>query len=216
MLSAEKIKQNLDDFYHKIGKLFPTRKDNIIAMYKDLGEERLAFAPASSFNYFHNAFPGGYVDHILRVMEFSYKMYSTWRDLGMNVSNFTIEELLFAAAHHDLGKLGQPGEGNEYYLINDSEWHRKNLGKEFKRNEAIQNFPIQDGSLYLLQYYDIKLSFNEYLGIKIHDGMYDEANKPILAGFNLDQKLKTNLPIILHHADYAAARFEFERWKGSK
>ena len=41
------------------------------------------------------------------------------------------EELIFVALNHDIGKMGFPGEGNETYIPNDSEWHRKNLGKEY-------------------------------------------------------------------------------------
>ena len=45
------------------------------------------------------------------------------------IAIFTQEELLFAAMHHDLGKLG---DGTKpYYLPQDSEWHRKN------KNETI-------------------------------------------------------------------------------
>lgn len=212
MLTAEKIQSNYEDFFIKIDKVFPDRSNDLKNMYNSFGEERLALAPASSFNYFHNAFPGGYIDHILRVMSMSHMLYKTWSEAGMKVDNFTIQELLFAAMHHDLGKLGFPGENNDYYLYNDSDWHRKNQGKEFKKNENIPHCTVQDGSIYLLQSFNIKMTFNEFIGIKTHDGMYDESNKAFLAGFNLESKLRTNLPVILHHADIMAARFEFERW----
>jgi restriction endonuclease Mrr len=65
----------------------------------------------------------------------------------------------------------------------------------------------------LLQEYNVKLSWNEYQAIKIHDGMYDEANKPYYVARSAQAKLKTNLPIILHHADHMAAQIEFERWR---
>lgn len=212
MLSAETIKKNIDSFYNIIDTVFPDRSTSIKEMYKDLGDERVTMAPASSFNYFHNAFPGGYIDHVLRVTEYSNTVYKMWQSTGLKCDNFTIQELLFAAMHHDLGKLGLPGIGNEYYLYNDSDWHRKNQGKEFKKNENLPAGTIQDSSIFLLQYYGIKISHNEFLGIKTHDGMYDESNKPYLAGFSLEQKLRNNLPIILHQADMMAARFEFERW----
>ena len=31
-----------------------------------------------------------------------------------------------------------------------------------------------------------------------------------------DSKLRTNLPIILHHADHMAARIEYETWNASQ
>ena len=39
--------------------------------------------------------------------------------------------------HHDLGKLGMPIPGGDGYVLNKSEWHRKNQGKEFEVNEIL-------------------------------------------------------------------------------
>lgn len=211
-LSPETIHSNFEKFKTRIDKIFKTRSKEIHEMYSHLGEERLIFAPASSFSHFHNAFPGGYIDHVLRVMDYSMMLHKTWETAGLESSNYELEELLFAAMHHDLGKLGMPGDSGELYQVNDSEWHRKNQGKEFKKNEHIPHSTIQDRSIFLLQSYGIKMSWNEFLGIRVHDGMYDEVNKPFLFAFSLDGKLRNNLPIILHHADMMAARFEFERW----
>jgi hypothetical protein len=48
------------------------------------------------------------------------------------------------------------------------------------------------------------------LGIKLHDGLYDEANKPYYISYLEDRKLKTSLPFVLHQADLLAARVEYE------
>jgi hypothetical protein len=53
---------------------------------------------------------------------------------GADMSGYTTEELLFAAMHHDLGKAGFPGDGNEVYQVETSDWHRKNQGKLYKTN----------------------------------------------------------------------------------
>jgi hypothetical protein len=60
------------------------------------------------------------------------------------------------------------------------------------------------------------MSWVEYQAIKIHDGMYDDANKPYFVSRSPQSKLKTNLPIILHHADHMASVIEFERWRNKK
>jgi L-ascorbate metabolism protein UlaG (beta-lactamase superfamily) len=57
------------------------------------------------------------------------------------------------------------------------------------------------------------MSWTEYQAIKIHDGMYDDANKPYFVARSAQAKLKTNLPVILHHGDHMAAQIEFERWR---
>ena len=43
--------------------------------------------------------------------------------------------------------------------------------------------------------------------------MYDDANKPYFIARSAQAKLKTNLPIVLHHGDHMAAQIEFERWR---
>ena len=46
--------------------------------------------------------------------------------------------------------------------------------------------------------------------------MYDDANKPYFVSRSPQAKLKTNLPIILHHADHMASTIEYERWRKFK
>jgi hypothetical protein len=215
MLEAEKIKSNWERYRELVNTLFPTRKDALNRMYDEL-EDRIAMMPASSMEHFHNAFAGGYVDHVLRVMDCALTLYNTWTVCGADMSGYTEEELLFAAMHHDLGKAGFPGEGNEVYQIETSDWHRKNQGKLYKTNPNIPFTMVPDLSVWLLQEYDVKMSWTEYQAIKIHDGMYDEANKPYFVARSPQAKLKTNLPIILHHADHMASTIEFERWRNNK
>ena len=215
MLEAEKIKDNWERYREIVNTSFPTRKDALNRMYDEL-EDRMVFMPASSMEHFHNAFAGGYVDHILRVMECAEALHFTWSSQGADMSGYTREELLFAAMHHDLGKAGFPGEGNEVYQIETSDWHRKNQGKLYKTNANIPFAMVPDLSIWLLQEYGVKVSWNEYQAIKIHDGMYDEANKPYFVARSAQAKLKTNLPVILHHADHMASIIEYERWKSGK
>ena len=212
MLQAEKIKSNWEQFRKEIDTFFPTRKAQLHKMYDEL-EDRIVMMPASSIAHFHNAFAGGYVDHVLRVMECSRNLYATWQASGADMSGYTMEELMFAAMHHDLGKVGFPGEGNEVYQIETSDWHRKNQNKMYRHNENIPFTMVPDLSIWLLQEYDVKMSWTEYQAIKIHDGMYDDANKPYFVARSAQAKLKTNLPIVLHHADHMAAQIEFERWR---
>ena len=215
MLEAEKIKSNWERYRELVNQFFPTRKDALNKMYDEL-EDRMVFMPASSMEHFHNAFSGGYVDHVLRVMDCALTLHNTWTVTGADMSGYTEEELLFAAMHHDLGKSGFPGDGNEVYQVETSDWHRKNQGKLYKTNSNIPFAMVPDLSLWLLQEYGVKVSWNEYQAIKIHDGMYDDANKPYFVARSAQAKLKTNLPIILHHADHMASVIEYERWRNNK
>ena len=212
MLEAEKIKDNWEQYRVIVETAFPSRKDALNRMYDDF-EDRLILMPASSVAHFHNAFAGGYVDHILRVIDCTKALYATWKAMGADMSGYTEEEMIFAAMHHDLGKAGFPGDGNEVYQVETSDWHRKNQNKMYRHNENIPFTMVPDLSIWLLQTYDVKLSWTEYQAIKIHDGMYDDANKPYFIARSAQAKLKTNLPLLLHHADHMASQIEYERWR---
>ena len=68
MLEAEIIKANWDEYRSRVNTLFPTRADKLNKLYDDY-EERIIMMPASSVAHYHNAFAGGYIDHVLRVID---------------------------------------------------------------------------------------------------------------------------------------------------
>ena len=211
-LTAEQIVENWTSLMDIIENEFHgERREKLKAMYTDL-EERMSLQPASSFDHFHNAFEGGYVDHVLRVIKFAGHVYNLWTEMGADMSGYTREELMFTALNHDIGKMGFPGEGNEIYIPNDSEWHRKNQGKMYKINPNNPFILVNDLSIWLLQHYGLSITWNEMLGIKLTDGIYEESNKPYFMSRTADSKLKTNLGYIMHQADLMAARIEFEMW----
>lgn len=209
MLTAEQIQSNLQRFYEIIEKhISEPRKSQLLDLYKRQ-EEILALAPASSKASFHNSFAGGYVDHVLRVIDCAIMVADVWNMKGAKTDTFTTEELVFSALNHDLGKLGL--DGKPRYIPNDSEWHVKNQGANYKPNAELPFLPVQDNSLFILQSAGIQLSVNEYIAIKIHDGLYDDGNKAYLISGQNDSKLRSCLPLILHQADMMASRVEWER-----
>ena len=215
-LEAEQIVQNWNELLKVIDDNFKgERRDNLKAMYLDL-EDRMSMQPASSFDHYHNAFEGGYVDHVLRVIKCAKQVYPLWKSMGSECEGYTEEELIFVALNHDIGKMGFPGEGNEIYIPNDSEWHRKNQGKMYKINPNNAFSLVNDLSIWLLQHYNISITWNEMLAIKLTDGLYDESNKPYFMSRTADSKLKTNLGYVMHQADSMAARIEFEMWYKNK
>ena len=52
----------------------------------------------------------------------------------------------------------------------------------------------------------------EYIGLKLTDGMYEEANKSYYMSYNPDWGLKSNIAYILHQADMMATHIEFDEW----
>lgn len=208
-LSAEQIQENYNQFLSYIEEYISSpRKEKLLEYYKSI-QEIAALSPASSREANHNAMPGGYVEHVNRVVKASLDLHKLWSTYGESHLTYTVEELVFAALHHDLGKLGlgdKPG-----YIPNDNDWQIKNQGAIYKINPELPFSTIPDRSLFILQSIGVSVSENEYVGIKIHDGMYDEANKAYLVSYQTEAKLRTTLPIILHQADMLAYRVEWER-----
>ena len=206
-LDENKIKEDYDRFMSLIEE--DPRSENLKRMYEDLDQE-LAEAPAAAVQHHHNAFPGGYLDHVLRVYDISVEMTKTFHAFEGEL-NFTSQELQFATLHHDLGKLGEPSE--PYYVEQDSDWHRKTLGQNYKYNNTIQYMSVTDRAHYMLQQYDIKITKNEWLGIHLSDGMYEDSNKSYLKNNMYPYPMKTNIPYIVHVSDYLAMVIEKDKGK---
>jgi len=200
--SEEKIKENYNKFMEYVQA--DERADLLIKMYEDFGDE-LFTAPASGKAHYHNAFPGGYLDHVLRVVETTLQVAGMYKKMGGNI-NFTKQEAIFAALHHDLGKLGEPAN-TPYYLDQDSDWHRKR-GELYKHNPNLSYMKVPDRALMTLQRYGIKLTNNEWVSIKLSDGLYDESNEAYLKSSFIQYPLDTNLPRIVHIADYMSSQVE--------
>jgi len=208
-LTAEEIEGNWNTFIGYINEhISSPRKEKLLDFYKKF-EDRLVLMPAAHKKEYHNSFPGGYIDHVNRVIECSLKVNSVWSEMGVDKTTYTIEELVFSAINHDLGKMGD--EEHDSYIPQTDKWRRDKLGEDYKFNEKVPFASVPDRSLFLLQSHGVQYTFNEMVTIQTHDGLYDEANKKYLFSFTPGQKPRTSLPYIVHQGDLMAARIEFER-----
>ena len=208
-ITAEKIQQNWIDLENIIKThIDEPRRSQLLEFYSKYSE-RIMMMPAAHKKEYHNSFPGGYVDHVLRVIECALKINDIWVEMGVDSTTYTKEELVFSALNHDLGKMGD--EENESYITQTDNWRREKLGEEYMFNTKVPFASVPDRGLFLLQSHGIQYSFNEMITIQTHDGLYDEGNKKYLLNFMPEQKPRTSLPFIVHQADLMAARIEFER-----
>tara|TARA_B100001996_G_scaffold348669_1_gene306966 strand:- start:648 stop:1400 length:753 start_codon:yes stop_codon:yes gene_type:complete len=213
-LTPEQLQDNWNKLIQLIKDTFPEdypddRRGKLLKMYHHF-EERMMFAPASGKEHFHNCYAGGYVEHVIHVTTSALQIKELWEKNGANI-DFTDEELVFAALHHDLGKVGDLAEN--YYTPNDSDWHRKNQGLVYKHNGNLQYMSVTDRALFLLQHFGVSMTEKEYIGLMLTDGLYEEANKSYYIGYSPDRALKTNIAYILHQADMMATHIEFDQWK---
>jgi hypothetical protein len=214
MLTAEQIQENWDELMDTINKhISDPRKDQLIKFYTTY-QERLMMMPAAHKRQYHNAMPGGYIEHVNRVVRCAIKQYKLWASEGAETDCFTKEELIFSAINHDLGKMGD--ENHESYIPQTDKWRKDKLGEDYMFNSKLAFASVPDRGLYMLQSHGIQYSFNEMIAIQTHDGLYDEANKKYLISFIPENKFRNPLPIILHQADMMAAYIEFRREMGSE
>lgn len=179
----------------------PDRVDALMCMYEEL-QEQIKEAPASAKVHYHNAYPGGYLDHVLHVHDIALRMAGLYLNpVTGGVQDFTKQELVFSALHHDLGKVGDE-EGPNYVIEEDNFWIRK--GSTYKYNdEHRQYMTVYDRTMYLLQKYGVTVTRTEMLTIKMTDGLFDEGNKKY---YMAPQKyaMRSALPYIMHWSDHMA------------
>jgi hypothetical protein len=208
-LTAEEIQSNWSRLIGFIeDHISSPRKENLLKFY-DKYQERLILMPAAHKKEYHNAFPGGYVEHVNRVITCALHLHELWGQMGADLTTYTKEELVFSALNHDLGKMGD--EENDSYIPQTDNWRREKLGEDYMFNTKVPFASVPDRGLFLLQSHGIQYTFNEMITIQTHDGLYDEANKKYLMTYLPEQKPRTSLPFIVHQADFMAARIEFER-----
>ena len=208
MLNEQQLLDNWNIFLGFIKSEIKGERGTKLLQFYEKYDERFILLPASHKPQYHNCFPGGYVEHVNRVVNASLDIFEIWTKYGVKPV-FTREEVVFSALNHDLGKFGTLE--HEAVLPNPSEWHVKNRGEIYTFNTQMDYMTVPDRGLWLLSQIGVEVSKNEYLAIKLHDGLYDDANKPYLMSWSPETKLRTSLPFIIHQADLMAARIEFER-----
>ena len=174
MLSAEKIQENWGTYLNIIKNRIGEERSKPIIDFHMEHEERFMMMPASSKDWFHSAFPGGYIDHVIRVANNALNLYSVWEDAGGDLSTYTEEELVFAALFHDLGKM-------DTYKINPKTGNPTAYGHEKESVEYVEKFRDWIESFEGTDVDEIKYLVKNHMKIKpsTWDQMRDKKKKPI-------------------------------------
>jgi hypothetical protein len=210
MLEAEQIQKN----YEKHLKIIETylseeRVTQVKGMLNHM-EEVYIMAPASGKTWYHNAFAGGYVDHVNRVVQYAIEQSRLYEKMGGTL-DYTDEQLVFSALFHDLGKIGDGDAPN--YIPQTDKWRQDKLSEMYTYNPDLQFMLIPDRSLFILQKFGIKVDQKEFLGIRCHDGVFDKANEAYFFSNVESSRQKTALVSVLHSADFLASKVEYDMWK---
>lgn len=193
-LSPEEIDDNWKKFVD-LCKKTGDRSPAVINMVESLGM-RLATCPASSKTDYHSSYPGGLIDHSLRVFKNAFKLTQAF---GWEIPR---DSLILATLFHDLGKVGD--HENDYYVAQTDSWRVQKLGEEYTHNKQMKFMTVNDRSVWLFAHYGIKLTQDEFLAIKLNDGQYINEN----AQYKLKEPL---LAMVVHMADLIATKQEKEQ-----
>lgn len=205
--SAEELEKKYNEFMELIENSFNgERLEQLKELYSsdNFGQE-LIVAPASGKLHYHNCYVGGYIDHINNVINNS-KRASKFYEYAGGTIDWTEEELIFSAMHHDLGKLGD--ENGPYFIPQESVWHQEKQNEYFIHNPRIQWIGPTDRALYILNKFGIKFTWKEMLAIQLSDGLYDDKNAFNLKVYQHEKSLKTNLPHVIHVGDFISCQTE--------
>lgn len=93
--------------------------------------------------------------------------------LGLDIEATSILKVALA---HDIGKIGS--SDTDYFLPQDSDWHREKLGAYYKFNDQMPRMPVTHISLHLLSSHGITLTLDETRAISTALGASREENKP--------------------------------------
>ena len=161
-------------------------------------DERFWFCPASNKVMYHSCYPGGLMEHSLRV-------YGHLKHLVVKFGDdITDESVKMVALFHDIGKVGTIDD--PYFIPQENEWRRDNLGEIYLHNDELVFLDTAQRSIRTLEHFGVKLTDDEYQAILIHDGQYIDGNKRYA-------HKETMLALLLHQADMIACKQEHLMWK---
>ena len=150
MISKEKIDKNKTKFF-ETNERYQIFTNELIEF---LGEDYF-LAPASPSLDLYGAYPGGLLDHTLKVCKYSLNVNETLPE-SIRLENSKILKTVFLS---QIGKVF-------LFKFNESEWHRINLGKMYTyRDEDMIALRVGERSAYYAMRYGCNLDEEEYQSI---------------------------------------------------
>jgi hypothetical protein len=152
------IIKNFELFKTQAAKIGNPKLGNLLSVI-DENAERIMVAPASTRREYTCCHPGGLVEHSLRVLQNGAKL----RQAYSLTEVISIPSLILVSLFHDIGKMGT--QTKDYYVHNESDWHREKLGVYYNIQERFQHMPVSQMSLMLLNNAGVQLEMDEWYAI---------------------------------------------------
>ena len=148
MLTEDKIKKNATKFY-STGEKYKCLTPELI---DELGV-KIVDAPASTRTDMNNAFPGGLIDHILKVTKYCVSL----NEVLPKPQQLETESIIKVALLHQIGKV------NLYKKL-ESPWHNER-GMMYEFNDELISMKVGERSAFISMAFGVKLTEMEYQAI---------------------------------------------------
>jgi hypothetical protein len=178
MNQEEVIIKNFELFKAQTVKL--GAKGGNLLQFLDANAERVMLAPASTRLEYTCCHPGGFVEHSLRVLQHAAKL----RQVYNQVEDIPTNSLILTSLYHDIGKVGT--DTKDYYIENNSDWHRDKLGILYNVADRFQHIPVSQLSLWAISKNGVEIDLEEWYSISMvgNKGLRDDVpttNEPWLS-----------------------------------
>jgi len=177
--ALQTLTTNFEQFKKQATKLSSGQSDKSLFQELESDAEQIMLSPASTRYDLVCAYPGGLIEHSLRVLSTMAKMRSIYDP----ENKVPVNSIILVALFHDIGKAGNGKKS--YYLDNDSEWHRTKLGQMYTINEKLAHLPVSQLSLEFLIRNGFTPNSDEWYAISsIRDKVRDDipvSGEPMLA-----------------------------------
>lgn len=157
MNEEEIILKNWDTFVSQLLKFDSENK--MTRLTEKLGAMDMPITPASTKTDLVCCYPGGLVEHSLRVLKYMAKLRKVY-DLETTLPRNSVVSVCLL---HDIGKVGL--ESNCYYKPQTDEWKRNKLGQYFEINQRLAHMPVSQLSLMLITSCGIAPTEEEWFAI---------------------------------------------------
>lgn len=208
MKTLKEIEKNYEKF-REFGTMLDGERGEKVQKFFQSREELILSYPASHKSFYHNSFPGGYVDNVLRVTETAVSIHKFWKKRNPELITYSEDSLLFVSLVHSIGKLGSTE--SPLFLEETEEWKKKK-GEFYKFNPEEMYLSIPDRTLVMLGQEGISYSTEEMLAIKLQEGLYNRNNEQYFNIMLPENKLRTFLPYVLCSAIEQSRWIEFRTW----
>lgn len=98
---------------------------------------------------------GGLLEYSLELAKTAKKLNEA---LDLKLNNLKIMKLALLS---EIGRIGD--HTNSRFVETTSDWHKEKLGQYYDWNEACPKFKVRDMSLWILQRYNVQLTWDEWL-----------------------------------------------------